>query len=88
MGIVNVSKTLSQSAGPVITGLLAGHGHFWITFVVAGSMKAAYDIGLLIFFVNTKLNRNEAEEHQGDPIAPSGAVRESIDDAFDSDDRN
>ncbi|KAF2811889.1 MFS general substrate transporter [Mytilinidion resinicola] len=75
MGIVNVSKTLSQSVGPVITGVLAGHDHFWIAFVVAGSMKAAYDIGLLTFFVNTKLNRNETEQHAGETAA-NGTGRE------------
>ena len=62
MGIVNVVKTLSQSGCPVITGILAGRDRFWIAFVVAGSMKAAYDIGLLTFFVNTKLHGHEQEE--------------------------
>jgi predicted MFS family arabinose efflux permease len=50
MGIVNILKTLSQSCGPWVTGLLAGHGQFWVAFVVAGSIKAAYDLGLLFFF--------------------------------------
>ena len=40
MGIVNVAKTLSQSAGPLVTGLLAAGGKFWIAFVVAGALKA------------------------------------------------
>lgn len=53
MGIVNVVKTLSQSGGPIITGVLAGEGRFWIAFVVAGAMKASYDIGLLTIFVKT-----------------------------------
>lgn len=50
MGVVNIFKTLSQSAGPLVTGLLAGRDHFWVAFVVAGSVKAAYDVMLLIFF--------------------------------------
>jgi predicted MFS family arabinose efflux permease len=50
MGVVNILKTLSQSAGPLVTGLLAGRDHFWVAFVVAGSVKAAYDIMLLAFF--------------------------------------
>jgi MFS family permease len=50
MGVVNIFKTLSQSAGPLVTGLLAGRDHFWVAFVVAGSVKAAYDIMLLILF--------------------------------------
>src|SRR4051794_37400897 len=39
MGIVNVAKSLSQSAGPVVTGVLAEGGRFWLAFVVAGSLK-------------------------------------------------
>ncbi|KAJ4287594.1 hypothetical protein N0V90_012297 [Kalmusia sp. IMI 367209] len=50
MGVVNILKTLSQSAGPWATGLLAGHGHFWVAFVAAGSLKGAYDLLLLAFF--------------------------------------
>ncbi|KKY23796.1 putative major facilitator superfamily mfs_1 [Diplodia seriata] len=54
MGIVNVVKTLSQSGGPSVTGLLAGGNRFWIAFVVAGAMKAAYDCGLLTLFVKVE----------------------------------
>lgn len=50
MGVVNILKTLSQSGGPSVTGVLAGRGRFWIAFVVAGSLKAAYDLLLLAFF--------------------------------------
>jgi hypothetical protein len=50
MGVVNILKTLSQSGGPWVTGLLAGHGHFWVAFVAAGSLKATYDVLLLAFF--------------------------------------
>jgi hypothetical protein len=39
MGVVNVAKSLSQSAGPSVTGVLAGGGKFWVAFVVAGSLK-------------------------------------------------
>lgn len=50
MGVVNILKTLAQSSGPTVTGVLAGHNHFWVAFVVAGSMKATYDVLLLTFF--------------------------------------
>jgi predicted MFS family arabinose efflux permease len=50
MGVVNILKTLSQSAGPWATGLLADHGHFWVAFVAAGSLKGTYDLLLLAFF--------------------------------------
>ncbi|KAI9838039.1 MAG: hypothetical protein M1819_006193 [Sarea resinae] len=54
MGIVNVVKTLSQSAGPSITGLLAKANHFGLAFVLAGGLKATYDLGLLAMFVGKK----------------------------------
>lgn len=50
MGIVNTLKILSQSAGPWITGVLAGGGRFWVAFVVAGALKACYDVLLLGLF--------------------------------------
>lgn len=50
MGVVNILKTLAQSSGPSVTGVLAGRDHFWVAFVVAGSLKAAYDLMLLAFF--------------------------------------
>jgi len=61
MGVVNVVKTLSQSAGPVITGGLAGSGKFWVAFLVAGSMKASYDLGMLAMFLGFK-SHEEREE--------------------------
>jgi len=81
MGIVNVTKTLSQSVGPVITGALAGNGRFWIAFVVAGSMKAMYDIGLLAFFVNHRMEGGGVEGHDGVITAANESVSEpSVDD--------
>lgn len=50
MGSVNVVKTTAQSMGPLITGVLANHNLFWVSFVCAGSLKATYDLGLLAVF--------------------------------------
>ncbi|KAL6718647.1 hypothetical protein ACLMJK_002881 [Lecanora helva] len=50
MGVVNVVKTLAQSGGPVVTGWLAGMGKFWVAFLVAGALKAAYDLSMLWMF--------------------------------------
>ena len=61
MGVVNILKTLSQSSGPGITGILAGHDHFWVAFVAAGSLKATYDLLLLAFFGGRVRPRTEAE---------------------------
>jgi len=54
MGFIAVVRTFSQSCGPLITGLLAQAGKFWVTFVVAGLLKAAYDLGLLALFKGHK----------------------------------
>lgn len=67
MGVVNILKTLSQSGGPSVTGLLAGSGYFWVAFVAAGSLKATYDILLLIFFGGrVQPKREEPVEHERD----------------------
>lgn len=61
MGIVNTVKTMSQSSGPFLTGSLAESGRFWIAFVFAGALKAAYDIGLLTLFLHTKLEGDSSK---------------------------
>ncbi|KAF9629631.1 putative major facilitator superfamily transporter protein [Lasiodiplodia theobromae] len=88
MGIVNVVKTLSQSGGPSVTGLLAGGNRFWIAFVVAGAMKASYDCGLMSLFVKVereaegaiKLGQQESRE-----LADEFEL-DTDDEGFDSDD--
>lgn len=66
MGVVNILKTLAQSSGPTLTGVLAGRDHFWVAFVVAGSLKAAYDLGLLVFFGGrVQPRKNEPREASG-----------------------
>ncbi|KAG9232091.1 major facilitator superfamily domain-containing protein [Amylocarpus encephaloides] len=58
MGIVNVVKTAAQSMAPLVTGILVERGKFWVMFVLAGSLKVAYDLGLLAMFAG-----HEKEEH-------------------------
>ena len=60
MGIVNTVKTMSQSSGPILTGLMANNSHFWIAFLLAGMLKASYDLGLLAVFLHHKV---EGEDH-------------------------
>ncbi|KAF2097068.1 MFS general substrate transporter [Rhizodiscina lignyota] len=61
MGLSNVLKTFSQSFGPGISGVLAGRKLFWVAFVLAGALKALYDVGLLAMFEYAKLhNRKKA----------------------------
>ncbi|KAH8666621.1 major facilitator superfamily domain-containing protein [Xylariales sp. PMI_506] len=64
MGTVNVIRTTSQTLGPLITGLLADKDLLWVSFVVAGSLKACYDVGLLILFKNTERERERAEQER------------------------
>jgi hypothetical protein len=68
MGIVNILKTLAQSSGPTLTGILAGRGHFWVAFVVAGSLKAAYDLMLLAFFGGRVQARKDSDNGVRDDL--------------------
>jgi len=71
MGYVNTVKTMSQSAGPLITSNLAGHGVFWMGFVIAGSLKGGYDLGLLALSRGLKLEGEESkstEEYEAVPL--------------------
>jgi MFS family permease len=59
MGITSMLRTLAGAAGPTVTGLLAGSERFWIAFVVAGTLRISYDLGLWALFVNMKLYTHE-----------------------------
>ncbi|KAL8769365.1 MAG: hypothetical protein Q9209_004592 [Squamulea sp. 1 TL-2023] len=63
MGVVNVVKTLSQSGGPVMTGWLAGMKKFWVAFLIAGALKAGYDLAMLKMFLGYR-SREELEGEQ------------------------
>lgn len=62
MGITSTLRTMAAMVGPSITGLLAAGDRFWIAFVVAGSLRLAYDFGLYALFVNMKLHQHEQPE--------------------------
>jgi sugar phosphate permease len=64
MGTINVVKTSAQSLGPFITGILANNALFWVAFVMAGSLKATYDLGLLAVFANHKPREERAAAAQ------------------------
>lgn len=67
MGSINVFKTAAQSIGPAITGLLVGRNLFWVAFLMAGSLKAVYDISILAVFVNHQTREErEAREEDGE----------------------
>lgn len=62
MGTLNTVKTAAQSAGPLITGVLAQNRWFGAAFVVAGLLKAGYDLGLLYWFAENKMRGGSADE--------------------------
>ena len=70
MGIVNTVKTMSQSSGPLITGALASGKRFWIAFVIAGSLKASYDLAMLSMFVNTPLEGEGRKQTVAEEATP------------------
>ena len=64
MGVVNVVKTMSQSPAPTVTGWLAGMDKIWIAFVVAGCMKASYDLFMLKMFLGYQSREDQQEQQQ------------------------
>ncbi|KAL8714510.1 MAG: hypothetical protein Q9225_006546 [Loekoesia sp. 1 TL-2023] len=73
MGVVNVVKTLSQSGGPVVTGWLAGMKKFWIAFLLAGALKAGYDLAMLKMFLGYR-SREEVAGGEGEEGRERGAA--------------
>jgi len=72
MGFMNVVKTTSQSAGPLITGVLASHNLFWLAFVAAGSLKVTYDLGMLAVFAGTQSREVKAPEPEYTALVDPG----------------
>ncbi|KAL3461750.1 major facilitator superfamily domain-containing protein [Aspergillus heterothallicus] len=65
MGSINVVKTSTQSLGPLVTGLLAGRGWFGVSFMIAGSLKMIYDLGILVSFLGLERERERGRiEHE------------------------
>lgn len=79
MGVFNTLKTAAQSAGPTITGFLAGSNRFWIAFAAAGALKASYNVGLLAMFVNMgRYDRQAVKTPVSIPLeAPEGVIGQS-----------
>ncbi|KAJ9634054.1 hypothetical protein H2199_009127 [Coniosporium tulheliwenetii] len=64
LGFINVIRTLCQSVGPLITGVLASVGQLWLCFVVAGVLKLVYDGLLLGTFVGYRTYEERVTEEQ------------------------
>lgn len=73
MGTINLVKTLSQSLGPLLTGVLVTRNLFWVAFMLAGALKAVYDLGMLGIFVGHKCREErsvEGERRREEESAP------------------
>ena len=76
MGLISVVRTTSQSFGPVITGALSQRGSWWVTFGVAGVLKAVYDVGLLAGFRGYQAHEDRAEERGKGRVVKRSQTRE------------
>jgi sugar phosphate permease len=74
MGLINVVKTSASSIGPSITGLLSQRGLIWIAFVVAGSLKATYDLGILAVFAGHVSREDQAKAAAQAEAEPNGGA--------------
>lgn len=80
--MINVVKTSAQSLGPLITGILAEHRLFWVAFVAAGSLKACYDLGMLVVFASHRPREDEVsgwDEGDREEFEAQERLRESED---------
>jgi hypothetical protein len=76
MGMINVVKTFSLSIGPSITGLLVLKDLFWISFLLAGSLKATYDLGVLGVFAGHEMRENQARKAAAEAEAEANGEAE------------
>lgn len=60
MGIINVVKTFTAGLGPGLTGVLFDHNLAWTAFVMAGSLKVVYDLGMLAVFKGHESREDKA----------------------------
>ncbi|CAK7897391.1 hypothetical protein CAAN1_15S00496 [[Candida] anglica] len=56
IGWVNVVKTLSHTLGPSVAGVFLSWDKQWMCFVFAGVLKVAYDLGIMVTFM--EMNRD------------------------------
>lgn len=64
MGIINLVRTVSSAGGPLVSGFLWDKDLWWVTFIVAATLKVCYDIGLLAMFLKTKLPEQDGRPRE------------------------
>lgn len=80
MGVVNVCKTLSQAGGPLVTGALANIGKIGVAFIIAGSLKCAYDVFMLGMFLGYRTIEEKAEAEVEAEDESRDGVRQRLED--------
>lgn len=70
MGITNMVRTLASSVGPTLTGVLSGSDYFWIAFVVAGTLRIVYDLGLWAIFINVNVQEDASAQDEDSATTP------------------
>jgi hypothetical protein len=71
-GVNSALRTLAQSAGPSITGVLVGNDAFWVTLVVAGALKGSYNVGLWLWAMKIEPSRGMAGWRDGEGAEEGG----------------
>lgn len=84
MGILNVVRTMAQSLGPLATGIAAGRNLFWLVFLLAGSLKVSYDVGILVLFADRVAKKQEAAKADEADVEEGSSGEREID-AFGND---
>jgi hypothetical protein len=86
MGITTTVRTLGATAGPTLTGFLAGSDRFWVAFVAAGVCRLTYDFGLYALFVNAKLYGHEGGDGRREAVRREDVERNEAAEEFEIDD--
>ena len=55
-GVTNVPRSLASATTPALAGWLLSSGHLAVPLVLAGSIKALYDVLLLVRFRDLELS--------------------------------
>lgn len=76
MGITSTLRTLAMATGPSFTGALAGTDKFWVAFVMGGTLRIMYDLGLWAMFVNMRLHVHETNDQDAAVMSRQQSIDE------------
>ena len=75
MGTLNLVKTICRAGGPVLANVFWKDKRWGPPFIIAASVKIAYDLGLLAMFLRTTLPEERIGGAKGDGGRSMGEVR-------------